>query len=451
MSDCIYIKYNSDWEWDGKFKYGYVHRKDGDENLINRLCDSLEEHSELSKFTEIYAFEKTKDYKLTCYNKIDEIISLFAQDTNNVIKYEEKYNITLPLLRKLNESLFQSNTKQSNEFIYETGIPLLKQIMEVEFPLLELKLVKIYTEEEINEINKSSRKQMHLKNKKTSAILMDILKRECNKKPKVIKEIETLEQNLETKNKELIDFKKTKGSQCSVEGSKYEKTIHNLIKHCYINNKPFNTQKEDELAGSSSKNDIECNFITKNDIGIEVKKYKTPDWMQCSIKYNKENKCWEAAKKGKNPSECGKMFDELINGKNLYDGEIPPFMERPITHEEWVELKKKTKKWDDTYIDIPSDYISKLYQAKGCNYIQISNGYGLYHLGNDICGFNVPLFNIEQQLRIRTKIHKRKNKKGFCNLSITIACQPKDITNLNPSKYTLDDVNNLPTSLIYKS
>ena len=63
----------------------------------------------------------------------------------------------------------------------------------------------------------------------------------------------------------------------------------------------------------------------------------------------------------------------------------------------------------------------------------------------------VPLFNIEQQLRIRTKIHTRKNKKGFCNLSVTIACKPKDITNLIPSKYTLDDVNYLPTSLIYKS
>ena len=41
----------------------------------------------------------------------------------------------------------------------------------------------------------------------------------------------------------------------------------------FFNNKPFNTQKEDELAGSSSKNDIECNFITENDIGIEAKKY----------------------------------------------------------------------------------------------------------------------------------------------------------------------------------
>lgn len=126
-------------------------------------------------------------------------------------------------------------------------------------------------------------------------------------------------------------------------------------------------------------------------------------------------------------------------------------MEKSITYESWVKLKTETKKWDDVYIDIPSDCISKLYQAKGCNYIQISNGYGLYHLGNDICDFDVPIFNIEQQLRIRTKIHTRKNKKGFCNLSVTIACQPKYITKLNNSKYTLDDENKLPVSLIYKA
>ena len=68
-----------------------------------------------------------------------------------------------------------------------------------------------------------------------------------------------------------------------------------------------------------------------------------------------------------------------------------------------------------------------------------------------IYDFNVPLFNIEQQIRIRTKIHKRINKKGFCNLSVTVACQPKDITKLDHLHYTLDDINNLPTSLIYKS
>lgn len=81
-----------------------------------------------------------------------------------------------------------------------------------------------------------------------------------------------------------------KGSQCSVSGNDYEKKIYNICKNCNINNKPFNTQKEEELAGSSSKNDIECNFINEKDIGIEIKKSKSPDWMQCCIKYNNKTK-----------------------------------------------------------------------------------------------------------------------------------------------------------------
>ena len=103
------------------------------------------------------------------------------------------------------------------------------------------------------------------------------------------------------------------------------------------------------------------------------------------------------------------------------------------------------------YIDIPSNTIKKLYFAKGCKYIQISDGYGLYHLGKDICGFDVPLFETEQQLRIRTKIHETKNKKGFCKLSVTIACQPKNIKELTPSKYSLDNKDKLPINLIYNS
>jgi hypothetical protein len=257
---------------------------------------------------------------------------------------------------------------------------------------------------------------------------------------------ESIEYKIENK----IEYvKKQKGAQCSVSGNNYEKKIYNIVKNIYIYNKKFNTQNEKELGGSSIKNDIECNFIKENDIGIEIKKYNTPDWMQCSIKYNNKNKNWEASEKGKNSIKSREIFNNLINNINIYDGEIPPFMEKSITHDEWIKIKKSTNKWNDIYIDIPSDIISKLYQSKGCNYIQISNGYGLFHLGNNPCDFDIPLFNIEQQIRIRTKIHTKKNKNGYCKLSVTIACQPKNIKNLIPSKYSLDDINKLPPPLIY--
>jgi hypothetical protein len=242
--------------------------------------------------------------------------------------------------------------------------------------------------------------------------------------------------------------KKPKGSLCSINGKKYEKEIHNILKKCHIKGNLFNTQNEKDLGSCSCKNDIICNYQNMYDIGIEIKKSKTPDWMQCSIKYNKENKRWEASK-GKNNKNCEVIFNKLINNINLYNDEIPPFMIKPITHEEWLKIKKENKKWNDIYIDIPCNTIRNLYWEKGCKYIQISDGFGLYHLGNDECNFEVPIFEIEQQLRIRTKVHLKKNKKGYCNLSVTISCKPKNIKKLIPSKYSLDNINKLPSNLIY--
>lgn len=267
------------------------------------------------------------------------------------------------------------------------------------------------------------------------------------------RELEDLKHILQEKNIKLENTKNTKthkGSQCSVSGSNYEKQIYNITNNCYIKDIKFNTQNIEELGGSSSKNDINCNYKDNEDIGIEVKKYNTPDWMQSSIKFDFNTKIWKASK-GKNSTECQNIFNNIINNLKLYDGNIPPFMEKSITHEEWKQIKKETNKWNDTYIDIHSDTIRKLYSAKGCKYIQISDGYGLYHLGTDVCGFDVPLFDIDQQIRIRTKIHTRKNKKGFCNLSVTIACQPKNIKNLVKSKYSLDNKDKLPIGLIYNS
>jgi hypothetical protein len=86
---------------------------------------------------------------------------------------------------------------------------------------------------------------------------------------------------------------------------------------------------------------------------------------------------------------------------------------------------------------------------KECQYIQISD-YGLYHLGNDVCNFNVPEFIIEQQLRIRTKIHSSKNKNGFCSISVIASCQPIDIKKLDKSPYSLDSIDMLPPNLLYK-
>jgi hypothetical protein len=191
-------------------------------------------------------------------------------------------------------------------------------------------------------------------------------------------------------------------------------------------------------------------MISVSDVSIEIKKSHTPDWMQCSLKYDTTNKKWIGSSKNKIPEASKKIFENFISTITLFNGNIPPFMLQDITHEEWVKIKNETSDYKDTYIDCPNDTIKQLYSEKGCTCIQISEK-GLYHLGNDVCDFKVPAFICEQQLRIRTKIHTRKNKKGFCKLSVTIACQPKNISNLVNSEYSLDNQMKLPNNLVYNN
>jgi hypothetical protein len=238
-----------------------------------------------------------------------------------------------------------------------------------------------------------------------------------------------------------------KGLGCSINGKKYELQVYNIVKMCTLNGKKFNTQEEKELAGCGSKNDIECNMTKDKDIPIEIKKIKTPDWMQCSLHYDVINKKWIGSPRNKIPENAKQIFENLIASTVLFNGNIPPFMLKDITHEEWKQIKKDTKDFNDTYIDCPNDTIKTLYKEKGCEYIQISDK-GLYHLGKDPCEFKVPEFICEQQLRVRTKIHSRKNAKGFCKLSVTIACQPKNIKDLINSEFSLDNKSKLPTNLL---
>lgn len=238
-----------------------------------------------------------------------------------------------------------------------------------------------------------------------------------------------------------------KGRLCSINGKKYELKILNIVKNCELNNNKFNTQTEKDLGGSNSKNDIECN-MNNIKIPIEIKKKKSPDWMQCSLKYDIINKKWRGSNKNRIPNNSKLIFQELISNIELFNNRIPPFMIHNITHNDWIKIKKNTTDYNDQYIDCYNNIIQKLYKEKGCYYIQISDK-GLYHLGEDICNFNVPEFTCPQELRIRTKIHSKKNKKGFCKLSVIIACKPKNINYLINSPYSLDDIDKLPYNLKY--
>ena len=260
-----------------------------------------------------------------------------------------------------------------------------------------------------------------------------------------------------------------KGANCSKEGKKYELEIYNILKNCTYNNISFNTQLPNQLGGCSSENDLVCNYYNKeNDknykIGIEVKKLNAPDWMQCSLIYDNILNKWTTNLKNKIPLNAKKIFEELlqkiqinsssnidpkINNNPLFNNKIPPFLTQNLTHDEWLKIKSETTDFNDIYINIDNNIIKNLYKEKDCHYIQISKK-GLYHLGEDICSFNVPEFDCKQELRIRIKIHARKNFKGICKLSVMMSCKPKNINSLKASNFSLDNINKLPVNLIHQ-
>ena len=150
------------------------------------------------------------------------------------------------------------------------------------------------------------------------------------------------------------------GSSCSKSGKNYELAVYNIVKNCIIDDKRkkrFNIQTEKDLGGCSSGNDLICNYKKDNDIAIEIKKEKTPDWMQCSLTYDKEKKRWMGSPRCKIPEKSKELFEEILNKINLFNGNIPPFMIDNITYDEWTKIKKNTKDFNDVYIECPNDTI----------------------------------------------------------------------------------------------
>jgi len=236
--------------------------------------------------------------------------------------------------------------------------------------------------------------------------------------------------------------------RCSISGKQYEIQIWNILKHCSIRGSPFHTNTLQQLGGSTSNIDIQCNFLSNNDIGIEIKKCRTPDWMQCSIYFDEKKNRWFSSKSRNKHPTISDLFNQLLENKTIFDNATPFFLKEKITYPEWHHIKQSTDKWNDHHFDIPDSTIRNLYREKGCHYIQISE-YGLYHLDEDICGFLTPVFQIEQQIRVRVKVHSRENKKGFCRLSIMASCLPKNINSLTKSDFSLDCREKLPKNIAY--
>jgi hypothetical protein len=231
--------------------------------------------------------------------------------------------------------------------------------------------------------------------------------------------------------------------KCAANGEKYEQDTLNVCQKIKFkgHSEPLTLKKS--TAGSSAGIDL---IIThgNNEIGIECKK-KFVEGMQMSLRYDKINRIWKSGNKNKIPYVAKELFEKNIAETNLFNSKIPIFMNKNITHDEWLCVKKNSSDFSDHRIPCSNDLISKMYYAKGCQYIQIGS-HGLYHTFQDVCGFGVPYFTCESSIRIRTKIHARKNKQGYMAASVTSSVVP-NMSKIKKSSYSLDNFDSLPKNV----
>ena len=109
----IYTSTNPDRDNLHKSKYGYV--EGNKQNLANRIVDSREQFSDFSKFTHIFAFEKTDKYNDN-YKIIDGLLSYGCRISGTIEILEREYKTTLPNMRELSKYLVEG-TNMFNEFV----------------------------------------------------------------------------------------------------------------------------------------------------------------------------------------------------------------------------------------------------------------------------------------------------------------------------------------------
>jgi hypothetical protein len=260
--------------------------------------------------------------------------------------------------------------------------------------------------------------------------------------------------NTQIKSNIMSTHKGIRGSIAANSGKLYEEEIHALFQdtHFRINSTkiiPFNTQTVKELGchDGASQHDITCNVTSPNsrDLGLEIKKANANDWVHVHLSYDKES--------GKivcpNDTPVRAIFNTLLTGVTIFGGKVPDFLS---TGTKWSkeEFFAKKKGFVQAKIPIPDDTISKVYESKGCQYIQIS-GQGLFSTGIDIYGLGVPQFKCKQYLTVYIKNHGARGNSNKLTLSVSAAFCPLDMMTLRTvnSPFSFDNPAKFPNKLVY--
>lgn len=135
----FYIQTNKDWDYERKYKYGVT------ANPYERV-NKTDQHSYRSKFIKLYEYQLTDKYK----SFISSITRSKFINIDDIIKKYNKFNNYIPLLSSLSKHLIKHGG--GTEFIYESGLELLKEIIINEFPKIGI-IITVVDENDIQRIN----------------------------------------------------------------------------------------------------------------------------------------------------------------------------------------------------------------------------------------------------------------------------------------------------------
>lgn len=155
----LYVMGNEDWV--DKYKYGIT------KNYNRRIVDGHEQHSYLSNYLHLWELDTTINMPP------DFIFSKIAKNKKVLSKFENKLDIKLDNLKNIRKFLI--NNGGGEEFIHIDGFDLFKIIINGDFSKFNIKIIKKFTIEEINDINENRKHQ--LSNNSENGDIDDIL---CN-------------------------------------------------------------------------------------------------------------------------------------------------------------------------------------------------------------------------------------------------------------------------------
>jgi len=213
------------------------------------------------------------------------------------------------------------------------------------------------------------------------------------------------------------------------KGHKYEKNIVQILKDKKL--------MPAEVAGAGSGPGIDAFFLHRGKkYSIEVKnRANGAEFGQKRLVPEKKGKEWKwdwAPKvKGMKITDHYTKLGVLdyLNKKKI----IPNKHRKPDPELTFEDVKEDQENFEDVTYYISDETIGRFYEDKA-NYIQIGNGYGLYHPKTDKAKLGTEKFHGKFVLRFRAKRHTTKNFHCYRFFTV-IKCKKLD----KKSRYNIEE------------